>query len=377
MVLTSRQLNRATLARQMLLERDSIDVVEGVRRAVALQAQEPASPYLALWNRIADFDPGDLDRAFAMRQIVKATLVRITLHAVVAEDYTTFHETMVRNLRASRLYDRRYTSTGLTAEHADAVLPALIEFASEPRTKAEIENMLATLFEEQPDSRLWWALRTFAPLVHAPIGGPWSFGRPQMFAAAPTKPHRDDPESSLQRLIKRYLEGFGPASVEDFSLFALQQKAITRPAFEALADELARFDGPNGATLYDLPGARIPDENTSAPPRMLGMWDSILFAYVDRSRIIPEKYRRVVIRRNGDTLPTLLVDGYVAGVWRPIDGGIEASAFHPLSAEAWEGLAQEAKGLAAMLRDRDPNVYSKYGRWWGQLPDTEVRVLPG
>ncbi len=375
MGLTSRQLNRATLTRQMLLERESIDVVEGVRRVVALQAQEPASPYVALWNRIADFDPGDLDKAFAMRQIVKATLVRITLHAVAAEDYTTFHETMVRNLRASRLYDRRYTSTGLTDESADTVLPKLLEFASEPRSKAEIENMLATLFEEQPDGRLWWALRTFAPLIHAPTDGPWSFGRAQMFAAAPTKPHRDDPERSLQRMIKRYLEGFGPASVEDFSVFALQQKAFTRPAFEALADELIRFDGPHGATLYDVPGAPIPDEMTSAPPRLLGMWDSILFAYVDRSRIIPEEYRKVVIRRNGDTLPTLLVDGYVAGVWRPIDGRIEASAFHPLSEDAWDGLAKEARALVTMLAHRDPNVYSKYRRWWSQLPEVEVRVL--
>lgn len=376
MILTPLQLNRATLARQMLLERESIDVVDGVRRAVALQAQEPASPYVALWNRIADFDPADLDNAFAVREIVKATLVRITFHAVVAEDYTTFHEAMVRNLRGSRLYDRRYTSTGLTVEDADSVLPKLVEFASEARSKADIENMLATLFEEPPDGRLWWALRTFAPLTHSPVGGPWSFGRPQMFVAAPANPDRDGPESSLRRFITRYLEGFGPASVEDFSLFALQQRSVTRPAFAAMADQLVRFDGPNGATLFDLPDAPLPDEGIPAPPR-LGMWDNVLFAYVDRSRIIPEKYRKVVIRRNGDTLPTLLVDGYVAGVWRPIDGGIEASAFHPLNDEAWKGLEIEARRLVAMLADREPNVYSRYGRWWSQLPEAEVRVLAG
>ncbi len=165
--LTRRQLNRASLARQMLLERHSIGVVEAVRRVVGLQAQEPASPYMALWNRIADFDPADLDNAFAKSEIVKATLIRITLHAVGAEDYTTFHEVMLSNLRASRLYERRYTSTGLTVEDADSVVPELLEFASEPRSRPEIEDMLEMLFEARPDGRLWWALRTFAPLIHS------------------------------------------------------------------------------------------------------------------------------------------------------------------------------------------------------------------
>jgi hypothetical protein len=107
------------------------------------------------------------------------------------------------------------------------------------------------------------------------------------------------------------------------------------------------------------------------------MWDSVLLAYSDRSRVIPPDYRKLVTRSNGDVLPTLLVDGYVAGVWRAADEGIEATAFHRLPAGTWEGLAAEAKALVAVLADRDPRVYSRYGHWWSRLPSAEVRVLPG
>jgi hypothetical protein len=109
----------------------------------------------------------------------------------------------------------------------------------------------------------------------------------------------------------------------------------------------------------------------------MAMWDSTLLAYADRSRLVPPEYRPLVLRRNGDVLPTLLVDGYVCGVWRPIDGGIEARAFHALPDDAWEGLATEAKDLLALLADREPAAYGRYGHWWSSLPGAEVRVLPG
>ena len=115
MRLTARRLNRATLARQLLLGREPLEMAEAVRRVVALQAQEAASPYLALWNRLAPFDPADLDAAFAGHAVIKATLMRITLHAVAAADYPPFRGAMVESLRAARLHDRRYTQTGLSA----------------------------------------------------------------------------------------------------------------------------------------------------------------------------------------------------------------------------------------------------------------------
>jgi hypothetical protein len=376
MGLTARGLNRATLGRQLLLAREPLDVGDAVRRVVALQAQQPASPYIALWNRLADFDPADLDAAFAGHAVVKATLMRITLHAVHADDYPAFHNAMLPSLRASRLHDRRYTTSGLTIADADALLPQLLEFATRPRTKAEVEELLAARLGA-PNPWAWWALRTFAPLLHAPTRGPWSFGPRASFVAAPTQLPPERQQESVRWLVRRYLEGFGPASVQDVAQFSLLRRPVVRDALDALAADVERLEGPDGSELFDLAGAPLPGEDTPAPPRLLPMWDSILLAYADRSRVIPPDYRRLVARNNGDVLPTLLVDGHVAGVWRPVQGGIEATAFHPLDEEAWTGLAAEAAALVAFLSDREPMVYARYAHWWPTLPSPEVRLLPG
>jgi hypothetical protein len=376
MSLTARRLNRATLGRQLLLHREPLDVAEAVRRVVALQAQEAPSPYLALWNRLAGFDPADLDAAFASRAVVKATLLRITLHAVHADDYPAFHNAMVPSLRASRLHDRRYTTTGLTIADADAILPQLLAFADRPRTKAEVEDLFeASMGERQP--RMWWALRTFAPLFHAPTGGPWSFGPRSSFVAAPAQLPPEAKDASTQWVVRRYLEGFGPASVQDVAQFTLLRRPVVRDALAALAGQVEPLEGPGGAELFDVPGSPLPPEDTPAPPRLLPMWDSTLLAYANRSRVIPPDYRRLVTRSNGDVLPTLLVDGQVAGVWRPVEGGIEATAFHQLPKRAWTGLAEEAAALASFLAGRDPMVYRRYTHWWSKLPSAETRVLPG
>ncbi len=375
MSLTVRQLNRATLARQLLLCREPVNVVEGVRRVAALQAQEAASPYLALWNRLADFEPSDLDAAFADGVVVKASLIRLTLHAVHADDYPAFHRAMLPSLRASRLHDRRYTDSPLSIADADALLPHLLEFLARPRTGAEVEDLLEDrLGERKP--RMWWALRMFAPLHHAPTGGPWSFGRSSSFVAAPTTGSPESHDESVQRLILRYLAAFGPASVRDVGQFTILSKPVVLRALRGLAGKIEELEGPDGSTLFDVPEGPRPSEDTVAPPRLLPMWDSILLAYFDRSRVIPPDYRQVVIRRNGDVLPTLLVDGYVAGVWRPVEGGIEATAFHRLDDEAWEGLGAEAVALVAFLAGREPVVYGRYARWWSTLPRNEVRLLP-
>jgi Winged helix DNA-binding domain len=375
MRLTARQLNRATLGRQLLLHRERLDVPDAVRRVMALQAQEAASPYLALWNRLVDFDPADLDAAFAGRAVVKASLIRITLHAVRAEDYPIFHDAMVSSLRASRLYDRRFRETDLTIPDIDGFLPHLLGFLERPRSKTEIEAMVETHFgAAQP--RAWWALRTFAPLHHSPTGGPWSFGPRGTFVAAGRKAPRS-PDEAVRRLLTRYLEAFGPAAAADFGQFTMLRKPAITQALQTLAGEVEELDGPDGMTLYDVPGGLLPAEDTPAPPRLLPMWDSILLAYADRSRVMPPEYRKLVTRNNGDVLPTLLVDGYVAGVWRPVEGGIEATAFHALSDEAWLGLEAEARALVAFLADREPIVYRRYVHWWSTLPHAEVRLLPG
>jgi hypothetical protein len=222
-----------------------------------------------------------------------------------------------------------------------------------------------------------WALKMFAPLHHAPTGGPWSFGVKASFVAARAKSRAQSPEEALQHLVLRYLEAFGPASVADFSQFTIIRRPVTQQALRALGDKVEELEGPDGTTLFDVSGASLPPEEAPAPPRLLPMWDSVLLAYADRSRVIPPDYRRLFIHQNGDVLPSLLVDGYVAGVWRPVEGGIEATAFHRLSKEAWRGLEAEAVGLVKFLAERDPTVYRRYGHWWAKLPSAEVRVLPG
>jgi hypothetical protein len=372
--LTARELNRTTLHRQLLLERADLPIPEAVHRVTALQAQEPASPYLALWARVAAFDPTALDEAFASGTVVKASLMRITLHAVEAADYPVFHAAMRWTLRASRLYDRRFKETDLTIAAVDAFEPELRSAAIEPRTSGQMDELLAPRFGEGA-GRAWWAYRTYAPLHHVPTGGAWSFGRRSAFRTAPVTLPEGSATEPLDGLVRRYLRGFGPASVADIAAFTLITRVNVRAALERMGEEIVTYDGPDGTVLVDLAdGTLAPD--LPAPPRLLPMWDSLLLAYADRARIIPPDYRPLVIRRNGDTLPTLLVDGQVAGVWRFIDDAIEASAFAPLSDAAWAGLATEAASLAALLRERDPAVYRRYHRWWERLPaPAEVRRL--
>jgi hypothetical protein len=383
-ILTSRQLALATLDRQLLLERRRLDVAEAVRRVCALQAQSPASPYLALWNRVRDFAPEDLDAAFTDRRVVKASLMRITLHAVHAEDYASYRAAMLSTLRASRLYDRRFTATGLTPSDADAVLPELAAFLERPRTGAEVEEAVTGRFGEHAH-RVWWALRTYAPVHHVPTGGPWSFTHRNSYGASPAIPGagpreagRQEGDAGVQRLLLRYLRAFGPASAQDFARFTLLTRPPITRALHDLGDKVVRVAGPGRAPLFDLADATVPAEGTPAPPRLLPMWDSTLLAHAVPGRFMPPEYRPVVVRRNGDVLPCLLVDGQVAGVWRATDDGLELTAFRKLGRAAWRGLTAEAENLSTLLADRDPQVYRRYGHWWDKgLPGVESMTVKG
>nr|WP_199523359.1 winged helix DNA-binding domain-containing protein [Kitasatospora sp. MBT66] len=384
--ITAGQLNRATLERQLLVRREEIGVAEAVRRVVALQAQQTASPYLALWNRVAGFDPAELDRAFAELGIVRSTLMRITLHAVHVDDFATFREAVHPSVRGARLGDDRFTASGLTAADGDALVADVLDFGDRPRAAPEFETWLAGRIGAEAAAPAWWGLRQVAPLLRAPGEGQWSFGHRLSYVAPPVRPVLGDPEvyaASLRTLVRRYLAGFGPASVADVAQFALVQRGRAKEALRVLAAEggVERLEGPGGAELYDLPGATLPDEDLPVPARLMAMWDSVLLAYADRSRVIPPEYRALVIRRNGDVLPTLLVDGRVAGVWRTVEGGVEATAFHPLPDAAWEQLAAEARSLTALLAGREPHVYRRYDHWWSKpgarTDGAEVRLLPG
>ena len=379
MAVTFEELNRATLVRQLLVERASLRVPEAVRRLVAIQAQQPASPYVALWNRVADFDPAELDRAFADGEVVKASLLRVTLHAVHAEDHGPFRSALEPTFRSVRFGPRQLALTGLTAEELDALVIAAPAFAAEPRTNAEAEAWMEAVVPGRSPKAVWRAVRRYAPIRHVPTGGPWSFGpRPAHVSAAFPAVDPDDAEAhagALQAVVRRYLAAYGPASMPDASQFLMIAKPLARAALAALADELDVVDGPDGQPRYDLPGLPRPPADLPVPPRLLGMWDSVLLAHADRTRIVPTEFKALVTRKNGDVLPTLLVDGRVVGVWRTVDDGIEASAFEKLSKAAWAGLADEAAALLCLLADRDPHPFQRYDHWWSRIQGAEVRVL--
>ncbi|NYV78030.1 DNA glycosylase AlkZ-like family protein, partial [Streptomyces sp. UH6] len=169
-----------------------------------------------------------------------------------------------------------------------------------------------------------------------------------------------------------------PASAADFARFTLLTRPVITRAVNELGDRLARPAGPGPAALLDLPEASVPAGDTPAPPRLLPMWDSSLLAHAAPGRLIPPGYRPLVVRRNGDILPCVLVDGQVAGVWRTgADGAVELTAFHRLTPTDRRGLTEEAQRLASVLADRDPAVYRRYGHWWDKgLPVVE-RITVG
>lgn len=372
MSLTARQLALATLDRQLLLERRRLDVAEAVRRVCALQAQAPASPYLALWNRVQDFAPEDLDAAFADRRIVKATLMRITLHAVRAVDHPVLHTALTSCLRGSRLGDRRFTSSGLTPAELEELVPELLAYLSEPRSNAEVEALLDQRHAGHGRG-LWWAARTFAPVLRAPTGGPWAFDAARFVAAGVPE---TESGSAVADLVLRYLSAFGPATPQDVRQFTLLPIPVIRTALDALGDRVVPYEGPSGVRLFDVAGGPVPAADVPAPPRLLPMWDSVLLAHADRSRVLPDAYRGTVIRRNGDVLPTVLVDGLVAGVWRPVPDGIEVTAFERLAPEVWAELDAEAAGLRMLLAGREPLPYGRFRHWWEKdMPRLQARTL--
>lgn len=377
MAISERQLNRATIHRQLLSQRTPARPGEVLRQVLCLQAQDPAGPYLALWNRIVDFDAGELDAAFAAGSVVKASLLRLTLHAVHAQDWPWIHAAMLTSLRGSRLTDPRFLGTGLTAVEADRLLTEVAPFVATPRTSTEIKQFLdERLGRTEP--RLWWALKMYAPFHHAPTGGAWLFGTESSFVAAHTPAGPPDPTECASRLLRRYLAAYGPAELRDFAQFTMLRQPVARQAEADLGEQLQVLEGPNGHRLLDLATAELPDEDLPTPPRLLGMWDEALLAYVDRSRVLPDRYRPAVIQRNGDVLPSLLIDGYVAGNWRQVNHGIEVRAFHRLDRATWAAVGDEAAGLAALLAGRGASAGRRFDHWWEKSPavSAESKTFP-
>ncbi|MEQ9162170.1 MAG: winged helix DNA-binding domain-containing protein [Ilumatobacter fluminis] len=365
---TREALTFETNVRQGLSARWRVGVTDAVRSVLALQAQEPAAPYLALWNRIDGFDATDLDRAFADGAIVKASLFRFTLHAVDADDIGWVRAAMQSRVRDAGYHDV-LDDTGLTAERVDDLLDRLTTVMAEPHDSADIEGVLSELVPDVDDPpRLWSALRVVGGFRHAATADPWSFGRRPAFL--PCTPADDDESAATAELVRRYLAAFGPATIADVSQFTILKRSALKEVVASMADVVA-VAGPDGSQLLDVSGGepRSDAELATLPPRLLGMWDSVLLAYADRSRVIPDEHRPHVVRRNGDVLPTVLVGGVVRGVWRASPDAIGIRALEPLDDATLEGLQDEARDLRRFLADREPDVFSRFERWWDRLPD--------
>lgn len=363
--LTIRALNRATLARQHLLERVALPPVEALTRLAGRQAQQAAAPYVGLWTRLAGFDRDGLAQAITDRSVVKATMMRATLHLVTAQDYVRWRTTLQPVLTAAAEGIAR--ERGATID-TDRLLELTRDFLAEgPRTFAEITAMLEAALPDGDVRANRYAVRTHLPLVQVPTDTRWSFPGNPAFTLAETWLDRPvDPAPDRPGLIRRYLGAFGPAGVTDLQTWS--GLTDVGPDVEALRDELVVFrvgtagagaSGRSRRELFDLPDAPRPGEDAEAPPRFLGEFDDLLLAHAERSRVVADEHRRAVYRPGLRVASTILVDGVVAGTWAVAVARREATLtvtpFAALPAAARRAL--EAEG-AALVRFLEPSARS-------------------
>jgi hypothetical protein len=350
--LTLRELNRATLARQLLLRRRRLSVTRAVERVAGLQAQWPPSPYIGLWSRVDGFRPDDLVRAVARRRVVKATLMRTTLHLVSAADYLAYAG-IYRERRIGEL-ERQLAVLGERADFAENGERLAALAAEQPRTRPELLALLGMPKLQIEDRRpwlVWYGLVAHAGLVNGPTSSIWrSNTAGGTFVPARTWLGDDGAAgaAAAEHLVRRYLAAFGPASRPDIAQWTGLPLGVLDSGIQRL--ELRRFRDELGRELVDLPRAPIPPADTAAPPRFLPMWDSLLLAHDVRARALPEEYRREIIARNGDIPETFLVDGFVAGRWRLDGGRVTIEPYAPLPRVARRELEDEASRLEAFLR---------------------------
>ncbi len=339
--LSLRELNRAALARQLLLEREKLPLVRAVEQVGGLQAQWSPSPYIALWSRVEGFRFEQLERALARQDVVKATLMRSTLHIVSRADYALLLGALLPP-RIARL-EKRWPGLDVAAIARRAQAEAA-------RGDVARESWYDLLREHTNVSQewlwpLWSTVRMQAGFVHALPSGSYGYFRGTQYVPV-RKPARAQAEP-MAALARRYLGAFGPASAADIAYWAGLQPSDVRPGLEALS--LREFRDEKGRKLFDLPGAPLPD--AEAPVRYLPKWDLLLLAYAppERERVLPERFRKTVIRKNGDVLPTFLVDGFVAGTWKLEQRHVVREPFGRLSRDARVALDEEAQRLEAAL----------------------------
>jgi hypothetical protein len=353
-MLKNRQLGRATLARQLLLERGEISPVEAVERLGGLQAQEPKPPFIALWTRLAGFHETALQQALHDRDVVRATLMRGTLHLATAADYTAFRAPLQPVLSRGMASALRGRAEGLDP---DAVLPVARGLLEErPRTFDELRTLLQEAFPDVNHRALGFAVRMLLPLVMVPTADRWAFPRVADFTLADGWLGRPLPTGGApDELVLRYLAAFGPAAAADVQSWSGLQGA--KAVLEGLRPRLVSFADERGRELFDLPDAPRPDEDVPAPPRFLPEFDSLLLAHADRARIIADEHRPAVITKNLRVRATFLIDGSVAGTWESKrsrrSAKLTITPFGSLSKRDAAALRTEAE---ALLRFTEPDA---------------------
>ena len=336
-LLTLKELNRATLARQLLLERRALPLVRALERVAGLQAQWGPAPYVGLWTRVAGFKRTALERALLRRDVVRAVLMRGTIHLVSLADYGRFGAAVG-------------VPPWLRPEAAvlgDELHEAIRAFGAEPRTRAEIFEYLASEhgIERERAETAWYALRIRGRLTHAPETGYWKTTGLTRYVTIPHDAAPQDP--ARVELVRRYLGAFGPATRADVSEWSGLRVRDLEPALDAL-EPFARFRDERGRELIDLPRAPRPPADAPAPVRLMPRFDNLILSHKDRNRVLADEHRGLVID-GGWVKSTFLVDGFVAGTWEVEDGRVRLEPFEPLPRTTKRELEAEASALETWL----------------------------
>jgi Winged helix DNA-binding domain len=352
--LDARALGRAALARQWLLERVDVGILDAVAHLGGLQAQEPQEPFVGLWSRLHGFDPVVLSDLLAERLVVRTHLMRRTVHLVTAADalaWRSRHDAMLRQ-RMLGVYRRDLDGVDLD-ELAAAARAVMAD--GEPLTMSELGRLLADRWPTVPPRVLGEAtMAALVPTVQVPPRGLWrtkAGARNALLSSwlgcEPRPPAADGTDPVGQVLVRRYLAAFGPAATAD--LRAWCGLAGLPAAVAAVRGELVTFSDERGRELLDLPAAPRPDPDTPAPVRFLPAFDNAILAYDDRSRIIDDAHRGLSVA--GERV--VLVDGRVAATWRVEEGAVTVTPLRNFSRADREAAAEEGRRLASFLSNGD------------------------
>jgi hypothetical protein len=338
-VLPQRALNRALLARQLLLERADLTIPRALERLGGLQTQYAPSGYIGLWSRLTRFEREALTRALERRTVVQATVLRSTIHMVTPRDYHLFTAGIRESRR--RWWSKVARQTGTAREMRALAKRLRAILADGPRTRAEIVELLGI------DATTWNGLGLWIDLVRVPPSGTWERRRADLYALADDwiGPSEATEEEGLEHLVRRYLTGFAPATPKEIANWA----GVPAPALaQAIGGmKLRRFRSEDGAELIDLPRGPLPDPDTPAPVRFLATWDATLLAHARRTQILPERNRPLVFNpKTPHSTPTFLIDGQVAGTWRFEKSAIRIEPFGRVSKATRDALDGEAQRLA-------------------------------